>query len=340
MQRVGIGWGLAEGRGEPAPNLDLNIGRRCNLRCVFCVDGDATSAQRRWVPLEKAQRELRVGFEQGCRSLALLGGEATVYPHLFPVLEHARDLGYGQISIVTNGTRLGDPRLLDRLIGSGVTRFAISIHSHRPDLEAWITGAAGAFERKVAGIRGVVARLADGRVRGNVSLNPVLCSANIPHMLAMMWAFAGLGVNDIRFNLIHPTGRALGSRELTPPLRLAGHHAWRAIQENERRLRIRLTFSDLPLCAWPAEFLSNRSLRRRYLGERHDRRTRAAVWSAPLEEDEKLERFCWVEHRQSALKTKLEVCGRCRLEPACEGVWKLYLAIHGPGEISPAGATE
>ncbi|HEY3353223.1 MAG TPA: radical SAM protein [Polyangia bacterium] len=322
-------------RVDHVPNLDLNIGRRCNLRCVFCVDGDATPEQRRWVPLDKAQRELTLGYEQGCRSLALLGGEATIYPHVLPVLELATRLGYRQISIVTNGTRLADPALVDRLIAGGVTRCAISIHSHRADLEDWITGVPGSLERKLAGIRHLIVRLADRRMPGNVSLNPVLCTANIPHMVEMMWAFAALGVDDLRFNFIHPTGRALGSRLLSPPVRVAGHHALRAIEENERRLRLRLTFSDLPLCAWPRDFLTDADLVRRYLGEPHDRRTRAAVWSAPLEQDEKLERFSWVEHRQNHLKAKVAACRDCRLEDRCEGVWRQHLAIHGDGDLSP-----
>ena len=35
-------------------NLELNLGMACNNKCIFCMSGSARSAERRWLPLEKA----------------------------------------------------------------------------------------------------------------------------------------------------------------------------------------------------------------------------------------------------------------------------------------------
>ena len=134
-------------------SFDLELTARCNLRCVFCLDGKILPRQRQWVPLDRAKEELKRGWDAGCRSMGLLGGEPTVYPHLFELLAYANELGFQRMSLYTNGLRLGDAAFCDRLVAAGVTRIGVSIHSHNATLEDQITCRAGSFDAVVDGGR-------------------------------------------------------------------------------------------------------------------------------------------------------------------------------------------
>ncbi len=321
-------------------NLDVNIGRRCNLRCVFCLDGRISPKQRQWVPLANARQELRKGWEAGCRSMGLLGGEPTVYPHVIELLEYARALGFERMALYTNGLRLGDAEFCDRLVNAGVTRLGISIHGHRPELEDRITNRKGSFEAKLAGIRRLVAHQRRGRLPHGLAVNPVITRINLPHLLPMLRFFSRLGVGDLRFNFVRAIGRAEGSRELTPRYLDAARAGVALIVENERRLHRTLTFGDFPFCVWPWEVLGSEVLRRRYIGEFHDLVTDVSLFEAPSEDAEDLDRFNWAERRKVYLKEKFGACEGCAFYDDCEGVYRCYTDLYGHkefGAVSESG---
>lgn len=321
-------------------NIDVNIGRRCNLRCVFCLDGKLESKKRHWVSLERARVELRQGFEQGCRAMGLLGGEPTAYPHLFELLDFARTLGYQRMSLYTNGLKLGDPTLCDRLVEAGVTRIGISIHSHDAELEDRLTGRPGSFRDKLAGARRLVAHQRRGRLPDGLAVNPVITRVNLPHLLTIFRFFVGLGVRDLRFNFVRAIGRAEGSRELTPRYRDAARAGVQLIVENESGRRHHLSFGDFPFCVWPWEVLGSEVLRKRYIGEFHDLVTDVSLFGDQRTEDGELDRFNWADRRRARLKLKFPACEGCAFFDECEGVYRCYVDIYGDGEfgaVSPSG---
>lgn len=313
--------------------LDLNLGRRCNLRCAFCLDGALTPAERQWITLSQARAELEEAHRRGIRGLGLIGGEPTAHPDFFAVLGFARELGFERVAIYTNGYRFGEADFTDRAIAAGVTRVGISMHGHTPELEDALVGREGAFAQKQAGLRRLGAHRRRGRLRDGLAVNPVVNRRNLPHLGAMVPFFLRLGVNDLRFNFLRSIGRAAGSRELTPRYRDAAKAAVELIVANERGGRHHLTFGDFPYCVWPWEILGSPSLRRRYIGELHDLPTDVALLGSPREADEKCDRFNWAERRRHALKQMLPCCEACAFRGVCEGVYTCYLEIYGDAEF-------
>lgn len=320
-------------------NVDVNIGRRCNLRCRFCLDGGLLPEQRQWVPPELALEEIQRGFSEGCRSLGLLGGEPTVYPHLEALIRAARQIGYERVAIITNGVRLGEAALCDVLVGAGLTRVAVSIHAHRAAIEDALTGRPGGFEAKVAGLRRLAMHRDRGLLRHGVAVNTVLTAPNVPHLLAMARFFRSIGVDDLRFNFVRPWGRVLDNPELVPRYPVAARRAMEVIAELERGVRsarggpAHVTFGDFPLCVWPWEIRINDALRQRYFGERHDLPTRVAVFGAPRESDPDLQRFDVAERRRATQKSHPPVCQACAFRDRCEGPWTTYLELYGADEL-------
>jgi MoaA/NifB/PqqE/SkfB family radical SAM enzyme len=328
------------GGGDPRPavaagalrHIEINIGKLCNNACVFCGNGTVPEAERPWVPADRVLGEIGRAAREGYRSLGFLGGEVTVYPHALEAIRTAKDAGFVRIALCTNGRRLESRELLDRMIDAGVTRVALSIHSHEAGIEDRLCKRPRAFSQKIAAIENLVGAAAAGRLPDGFSLNSCVHGANFKALKGMAAFFKGLGVDDIRFNAIRPEHEALMDRSLIPRYDGVVPEILRLILENERRLGMTITFGDFPLCVWPDSFLSNLPLARRYIGELRDFDTHVTVFRTRTG-DGAPDRFRWKDRRTDVLKTRPPACGRCAARGACEGVWTRYTDIYGTGEI-------
>lgn len=316
-------------------SFELNIGRACNSRCVFCVSRMVSKEEKAWLPLEKARDEVRLAFEQGYRALGFLGGEPTVYPHLEEVIRYGRELGYQRVALATNGLLLSRMSVVEKLIDAGVTRFGVSIHSDQAKIEDSLTRVKNAFERKLKGLKNLVKMKAAGRVPDNVSVNPLLHTKILKRMPRMLRFFLELGIDDVRFNTLRPVTGGKEDRALCPPFKLAMPRVAELIGQNEQELGLHLTFGDVPCCAWPWQFLANKYLVERYVGEHHDLETSVAIFRDAGSDHKSPERFVWADIKRDELKAKLPVCASCAWDRRCEGFWKTYLQLHGTGEIAP-----
>lgn len=320
--------------GEPR-RVEVHLGTRCNNFCVFCMSSVDRDQKEDWAPAERVREELRHFYGKGCRAAGFLGGEPSVYPHIVECVAYARELGYERIALCTNGTRLSNPAFCARLVDAGLTRVTLSIHSHRPEIEdRLITGVPGNFARKLAAIGNLVALRRAGRLKDNVSLNPVLCGPTLKDMERYIAYFGDLGLDDVRFNYIWPYGSVRNDRAWVPSLKEAMPEILRVMLLNERRLGRHLSFGGIPRCALSLAGVSGRLadfLAEKYLDE--------AVFDpgndVSMATDAGPKRFVWQEAKKNELKTKGPRCAGCRVRDRCEGVWKTYADLHGTGELSP-----
>jgi MoaA/NifB/PqqE/SkfB family radical SAM enzyme len=319
-----------------ARNLELNLGKACNNRCIFCLDGNARPEARRWVPVDRARGELERARAQGARSVGLLGGEPTAHPSVLEIVAMAREMGFERIALATNALKLRDAELCRALVEAGATRFSLSIHAHRAADEDYLTGREGNFARKLAAVRNLVSLRDAGAIPHNVSVNAVLTRrihASLPELLAF---FRREGIRDVRFNMIRTDACPELGEELTPRLSELTPAILRAVAVARTRLGTQVSFGDLPLCAYPWEVLRNPGLASRVVGESRDLDTWVAVFHAPRDTAVDAHRFKWSEKKRHALKLQPEEpCARCRAVTRCEGLWRSYHLLYGAAELSP-----
>ena len=106
----------------------LEITNRCNLRCPVCYaaanEGPLTEPSLHRI---KNMLNLLLESETSPPTLQLTGGEPTLRTDLIPIVESARDLGFDDITLASNGLTLAqDPTLAHRLAKAGVTEVSIS----------------------------------------------------------------------------------------------------------------------------------------------------------------------------------------------------------------------
>ena len=155
-------------------NVEINVGKACNNRCVFCLDGMPKKEDRSYMPFEQMKQELESWHAQGHRSVGFLGGEPTTYPKIVQSVAYARELGFTRVAIATNATKLRLRHFTDRILDAGLTRVTISMHGHTAELEDRLTRVPGNFEKKCTAIRYLREKKLEGFLPDGLSVNIVL----------------------------------------------------------------------------------------------------------------------------------------------------------------------
>lgn len=322
-------------------NVEINVGKTCNNKCVFCLDGMPSRQDRAFIDFEVMKRELERWRAQGHLSVGFLGGEPTTYPKIVESVAYARQLGFTRIALATNAMMLRRMEFVDKLLAAGLTRVTISMHGHTKQLEDELVMVPGAFEKKCTAIRNLMQRKNEGHLRDGVSVNVVLNAKNAPHLLRMMrFFFDTMGLDDLRVNFVRPEGYAEGNPELVPTYTDVVPLLTKAILLNEYHFRKTFTFGGFPLCVLPEALLRSRHLLAKYCGDVYrDLSTDCSIRAeseygvASLEDGRA--RFNWQDRKRYDLKHHMASCAKCALTDVCEGVWNGYLDLYGAGEFAP-----
>ena len=168
-----------------AVNLFFHLLTRCNLNCRHCyINPDQHGT--RTLPLETVRRWLSA-FQDRRRetNLVLLGGEPTLHRDLARIIRLAREMGFGSVTVDTNGYLFHD--ILERVTPAEVDYFSFSLDGPTPAINDPLRGE-GAFDVCVAGIRRAMAR------GFSASLIYTVSSANIDHLDRMGPLLMDLGV--------------------------------------------------------------------------------------------------------------------------------------------------
>lgn len=326
-------------------NVEINVGKACNNKCVFCLDGMPKKEDQRFMPWPAMKAELERWASEGHRSVGFLGGEPTMYPKIADAIAHARSLGFTRIALATNAMMFRRMAFVDRLLEAGLTRVTISMHGHTAALEDRLTDVPGAFDKKCQALANLRRRRDEGHLADGLSVNIVLNGWNLKALPKMMkFFFVEQDLHDLRVNFVRPEGYAEGNADLTPTLTETIPVLEKAILLNEVHFKRVFTFGGIPLCALPDELLNSKRLLRRYCGDVfRDLSTDCSIRSDGGDDGvSRVEggraRFNWQDRKRFDLKHHLGPCRGCVLGDVCEGVWRGYAEIYGTSELSRVSA--
>lgn len=323
-------------------NVEINVGKACNNKCVFCLDGMPSKEDQSFMAFDEMKAELERFRALGHASVGFLGGEPTMYPRIAESIAYARELGYSRIALATNAMMFRREVFVDKLLDAGLTRVTISMHGHTAALEDRLTEVPGAFHKKCEAIANLKARQSEGALEDGLSVNIVLNGWNYRVLPKMMkFFFDTLGLDDLRVNFVRPEGYAEGNSDLTPTYTEVVPVLMKAILLNEYHFHKTFTFGGLPLCVLPAELLNSAQLMQKYAGDIfRDLSTDCSIRSGGMDHGvSRVEggraRFNWQDRKRFDLKEHAETCQPCELSDVCEGVWHGYVDIYGMSEASP-----
>ncbi len=305
-------------------HIEVNLGKRCNNNCIFCMVPQE-SLFREFADCEKIKKEIKKYFEDGYNSIGFVGGEPTIYPNIVEIISYAKSLGYKEINIVTNCKKFSDKNFLKSLLEAGLNRIVISAHSHIETIGDRLSGIAGSHRQKMKGILNVVNMQKSRKHSFSAALTFIISRLNIDSLASSVDFFMKLGFNDFRINSINPAGNALENFNSVVPKFVEIPNALKEIVSlAQEQGDVHLSFGDIPLC-----IINKIPALKKFASGKEDHIDSVCSFSDSSLKQEIL----WVQDRKDNLKSKLDICSRCRYACDCEGIWKNYLKKYGEEEF-------
>jgi MoaA/NifB/PqqE/SkfB family radical SAM enzyme len=298
----------------PDSLLLLRLGERCNHECPMCTN--TRLPDRWWVDTPELVRRVRHVAALGFRRVMLTGGEPTLHPGFFDVVEALQGAGLTW-DLNTHGRAFHREDLAQRAREGGLERAIVSLHSHLPEVSGRMSGAPpAAFEQTVEGVRNLL------RAGAEVTLNLVLSTLNLDDLEGYL-AFVGSelpGVAGVKLSF--PSLYSQGHE--WAPVRLAlsaAHQPLSRVPEWSRGYGVAVCYESIPNCITGDPELTN--LGRRGWGETHYLEDRDGVDVLSI---------AWLEAQTAVY---VPACVRCAAFARCPGVGRRYAELHGTAELVP-----
>ena len=209
--------------------LSIETGIRCSNRCSFCYQLGWRAGEEELVDptLESLVGKLKWGREHGYDSVGFSGGEPTVRKDFPDLVRKAVELGYGRVSLTTNGRRFADREFAAALLEAGVDSIGWSLHGPDAETHDRLVGRKGAFEQAVQGMKNVGELAADLGRRVDQNLFTLVNRMNHHRLVETCRVGRSLGIRLMilqpvifaKGNLDHAAALALPLQELLAAVR-------------------------------------------------------------------------------------------------------------------------
>ncbi len=271
--------------------LIINTTYKCNNHCIFCSIADR---EIRHGDFERQKQAIDQARERGVRMLDIDGGEPTLYPRLFDLLDYARQAGMETLTITSNGRLLSDPALVEKLAAYPLN-LLISLHGANPQIHESLTTQPGSFRQTVRGLMNARKHFPA------VGVNTTVTRDNLHELPAMAALLIKLGIKTWNIQYYTPFGEV--DPALAPDPYEAGEKISQVIQQAGDRLKILVI--NLPFCLLPGY--------ERYALQDYYKSVRHMLFVDG--EEVNLADFL------AEARFKNGKCAHCPYDPVCNGFW-------------------
>lgn len=300
-------------------SLHVRAGYSCNNACIFCCDPVPADSVRLAPVVARQILEDNVALG----TVVFTCHEPTLNSDLVTWVGWASELGYENVSLVTNGRRLSKRDLAARLVAAGLDTIDISIHGHTAPLHDRITRRKGSFTEAVAGIEAI--RAERERHPLILKLLSTVTGINVAHLPDMADFVFKFEPDSYGLNSAFLSGDALKNADVVAVSYEAIIDSFaRCLQPHHHHRDISL--SEIPPCR------THGRLPPAYLGVRED------FHGVQIDDQGRIR-----GSRQAlappgrGFTYRLE-CQRCGYRPRCDGVPDAYLERFGWDGFDPVDA--
>jgi heme b synthase len=173
--------------------------RRCNLSCKHCRAVAEDHPYDNELDTEASFRLLEQIREVGTPIIILTGGEPLLRDDIFDIAAYGDKLGLRMV-MAFNGT-LVTPRIVDKLIDSGIKRISVSLDGSSPETHDEFRGEPNAFNDALKGIEMVKAAGLEFQI------NTTITKANLDEIPNILKLAEDIGAVALHIFLLVPTGR-------------------------------------------------------------------------------------------------------------------------------------
>jgi len=276
----------------------------CNQECLFC-----NAQKSKTISLDEVKSRLSSLKEKGINHIIFSGGEPTLCPYIFKVINLAKKLKFAEIEIQTNAL-VCSQQFVKKLKKSGLTSALVSLHSHKPKISNNLTGAQGNFAKTLKGINNLCKE--DISIIPNIVINKKNYKNLIEYVEFVMENIPTL--DYISFSVVMP-GETAVDNKMVPKYSVIQPYLLKAYEYcREKGIPFIISSSSIPICLMP-EF-KDFSIEYKILKFR----------------DKSLGDSIEIDSRE---KVKRKDCVQCVYNNYCFGVWKNYVSLYGLVELKP-----
>lgn len=291
----------------------VKVGYACNEHCAFCHTQDVRHVQGTTAEVDA---KIRRAAALGHTMLVLSGGEPTIRPELLHWARLGASLGL-DLGLVTNGLRLAYPALVSELVRLRLRYVYLSLHGGSARVHDRMVRTEGAFGPAMAAIEALHAH--EGL---DLTINCVVTRGNMDHLVELVDRMRPFPRWRVKFSAVEPKG---GGEHLMPQLvPRVSHVAARVVEAIEHGLTHNpgqaMLHGGFPLCLVPGHEHRYDDLRT------HGFRTMVEIGEPDLFPVD------------DANKLQPPPCRGCALAGPCPGLFTVYHARHGHGELRPRTA--
>jgi MoaA/NifB/PqqE/SkfB family radical SAM enzyme len=332
--------------------FDLNVGKRCNERCLFCYYlEEIESGDTHDLSTGQVMQILRLGRKYGKTRVDLTGGEPTIRKDLPDLIRYAAEIGYETRCIITNGLATASERQFRRLREAGLNDILLSLHAHDAETHDYLVRRKGAHAR-------VIQSMVNAKRLGvNLRINHVVNNLNYKDVSKLAGLAAEYRPDALNFIVFNPTRDAINADsgiDITYS-DIAGHLA--AMLEEYGDSFPALNVRHIPFCIlkgheahvktmwqlqyervewdWCLDIIHKRGLLFMWgaalfgsLLMRKNPRFYHSDWNTRLHDALQMARI--YNDRAHAPK-----CRRCDLRDICDALPRSYIGEHGDRELEP-----
>jgi hypothetical protein len=293
----------------------FRFGEQCNNNCPMCSNTGTSAVFFR--PTDELLRRAAFLRAAGFRRAVVTGGEATIHPGFWTVVERLADSGMIW-DINTHGRSFARPGFARRAVDTGLKRAIVSLHSHHAPTSAAIFGVGEAAHHETVG--GIEKLIAAGAL---VMINCVLTRLNVAHLEEYLLDGAARFGRSAGFKFVFPSTIGVGGGwSGIATLRYAD------VRDAVQRLRglaaarqLRVFFESFPNCVLGDAEAKN--VGRSGFGETH------------YLDDAHGDRVYAMRHIEAELSAYGDACRDCRAVQRCAGVALRYAQRWGVEELTP-----
>jgi MoaA/NifB/PqqE/SkfB family radical SAM enzyme len=325
--------------------VEIYTGFGCNLKCAFCYYIERLSGEQ--IPIECLKKELVLARKYGALDVDFTGGEATIRRDLPELISFAKNLGFRDICIITNGLMMANRSYCDELVKCGLNDVLFSIHGLN-ETHDQLTRVPGSFQRITKAVEniknlGIKFRTNTTVVKHNFK--------QLPETGAFFLKLKPESTNFIMFNPWYSSGSQ--KEEVTCRYSEAVPFLKKAIDGLAPEIK-KVTVRYIPycfmegyeqhICNFPHrkydtdEWSHSTRLRldsKFFWGSILYRMVRYRVPPKRFSDIDDLVDHIVVTQVQRSLHVKAEDCTKCKHYRICDGVKKGYAQLFGLNEINP-----
>lgn len=190
--------------------LWLEVTAKCNLSCIHCY---AESAPQRRLHERMSPEDWEDVLDQaamlGCRAVQFIGGEPTMHPALPALIGRARELGFHDVEVYTNGTMF-KPRTKDAFLRYKVD-LAFSVYAANSETHDRVTQQTGSFASTLASIKWAL----DSGLSVRAGIIEMDANANQAHDARVR--LEEMGVSNIGIDRVRGVGRGASKHMAASP---------------------------------------------------------------------------------------------------------------------------